>query len=291
MTLDHIRQGLGSVALANISRDIPLSNEVQQRLIEIGILDPPVDGKFGVISHWALNAFLVSQGLNGEGPIDNVVAQALIDANAPPLRTETGLAERLVTAMQDKGHHVSRHPGCINIVYVEGMSPDGTVNANRPNEFNDSRFVLRVEPNGEIVLAGKWDGTTEPGRAFTIAPENPAGAARIAFGQYKAWTVGTHKPASPSGHEALVQTHKIPVHRDLNKDFKRAGDKLDEGLFGINQHHGFDFSPTDIRTASAGCLVGRTKAGHQQFMKLVKSDPRFTISRGYLFMTAILETT
>lgn len=290
MTLDQIRQGRPPVALANISRDAELAKELQQRLIDIGILDPPVDGQFGVISHWALDAFLASRRLNSQGPIDRLTAEALLDADPPPLNVESGLAERLVSAMQDQKHHITRHPGCVNIVYVEGMSPDGTLNANRPNEFNDSRFVLRIADDGQITIAGQWDGTTEPGRAFTNAPENPLGAARIKFGQYKAWTVGTHKPNTPSAHEALVQTKSVSVHRDLNKDFKRDGDLVDTGLFGINQHHGFDFSPLDIRTASAGCLVGRTKPGHVQFMKLVKSDPRFTISRGYLFMTAVLDS-
>ena len=45
---------------------------------------------------------------------------------------------------------------------------------------------------------------------------------------------------------------------------------------------------SDVRNASAGCLVGRTKAGHREFMAVVKEDARFQVSRGYRFMTAVL---
>jgi hypothetical protein len=92
----------------------------------------------------------------------------------------------------------------------------------------------------------------------------------------------------PSAHEALVQTFPVQVHRDLNKDFERIGDEIFEGLFGINQHWGFDMPKTNIGTASAGCLVGRTKAGHRAFMQICKSDPRFVASSGYRFSTTVL---
>lgn len=85
------------------------------------------------------------------------------------------------------------------------MYPDGTPNGNKPNEFNDSRLLIRIDENGAPLIAGAWDGTTEPGRYWTEHPENPKGAARIAFGQYKSRVVGTHHPGKPSAHEALVQ--------------------------------------------------------------------------------------
>jgi hypothetical protein len=92
----------------------------------------------------------------------------------------------------------------------------------------------------------------------------------------------------PSAHEALVQTLPIKVHRDLGEDFERTGDATFVGLFGINQHWGFDLPKTDIRSASAGCLVGRTKKDHRDFMALLKADPRYEASRGYRFMAAVI---
>lgn len=55
---------------------------------------------------------------------------------------------------------------------------------------------------------------------------NRLGAARIAFGQYKSWQVGIHNADSPTAHAALKQVGELTVHRDLNKDGKRTGDRV-----------------------------------------------------------------
>jgi hypothetical protein len=92
-------------------------------------------------------------------------------------------------------------------------------------------------------------------------------------------------------HEALVQRGKITVCRDLNKDMIRTGDARDSGdNFGINQHgpSGTDEAPDNVGKFSAGCLVGKSMAGHRAFMAIVKADPRFVADPEYLFRTAIL---
>jgi len=132
------------------------------------------------------------------------------------------------------------------------------------------------------------EGTTEPGIFWTMNPMNPRGAARIAFGQSKAWAVGIHLRGKASAHEALVQVAEVTVHRDLNKDFKRLNDRVETGLFGINQHWGYDAPKDDLGNTSAGCLVGRTKKGHREFMAMLKSDPRFLASPSYKFVAAVL---
>ena len=121
-----------------------------------------------------------------------------------------------------------------------------------------------------------------------MKPMNINGAARIAFGQYKSWVVGTHLKGRASAHEALVQVGEVTVHRDLNKDFMRTNDKTDTGLFGINQHWGYDAPKDNLGSTSAGCLVGRTKKGHREFMATLKADPRFVASPAYRFMAAVL---
>ena len=85
-----------------------------------------------------------------------------------------------------------------------------------------------------------------------------------------------------------MQTAPIIVYRNLNKDFQRPGDQPFSGLFGVNQHCGYDMKKSDIGKASAGCLVGRTRAGHAEFMKLCKADPRYLANHSYRFMTAVL---
>ena len=76
-------------------------------------------------------------------------------------------------------------------------------------------------------------------------------------------------------HESLTQAADVSVFRDFDKDRKRTGDKVDTGSFGLNQHHGSDASRTSIGKTSAGCLVGRTVKEHEEFMEIVKQDPRY----------------
>ena len=55
------------------------------------------------------------------------------------------LAHLVVAAMERKGYQVDRGPGEVNIVYVEGMNPDGTANADEANKWNDLRLLIRFE--------------------------------------------------------------------------------------------------------------------------------------------------
>lgn len=197
---------------------------------------------------------------------------------------EDSLAWKIVRAMERKGYVIERGVGEVNIVYIEGMAPNGSPNDNRPNWFNDLRCVVTLEA-GQPIIRGQWEATTEPGSKYTKQPINPGGAARIEFGQYKSWQVGVHR----GDHEALVQTGgKVTVCRDLNKDYERIGDKRETDYFGINQHWGYDLPVSDIGPSSAGCLVGRTKAGHREFMSIIKKDPRYLANKGYVFRTTIL---
>ena len=194
------------------------------------------------------------------------------------------LAGRIIHAMRKHRYKVDDGEGEVNIVYIEGANEDGSPNDDAPNSFNDRRIVIVFE-GGSPKIIGNWEATTEPGRRFTVSPINAKGAARIAFGQYTAWQVGMHR----NNHEALVQTGaEVPVCRDLNKDYQREGDKVDVGWFGINQHWGYDNPEDDIKTASAGCLVGRTTKGHQQFMKIVKRDPRYLANRRFIFTSTVM---
>ena len=292
MTIQEIAAGAKAVSLLQLGGDPALTRDVQTRLGEFGLLDPPADGNFGPVSMWALGQFLRRVDLANSTELDAEVAKALVTADPMklfPVKNTASLAGRIVKAMREQGHWLNRHPQCVNIVYVEGMNLDGSKNDNAPNEFNDLRLLLRINRSGNPIIADAWEGTTEPGRFFTVGPQaNKDGAARIAFGQYKSWSVGVHRAGSPSAHEALVQVAPIDIFRDLNEDFQRTGDKRFTGIFQINQHWGFDLPKTDIRNASAGCLVGRTKAGHRSFLLQCKSDPRFVANQGYRFMTAVL---
>jgi hypothetical protein len=280
-----------ALPLAAFTSDVELVRDVQERLLIFGLLDPPVDGKFGSVTHWALREFSKSVSLVFENELTKDVAKALLDADEEelfPLKPGSNFAGEIVKAMQRRGYWIARHRGCFNVVYIEGMNADGTPNENTPNKFNDLRILIQLSTAGVPKIVKLWEATTEPGKYWTDHPMNPEGAARIAFGQYKSWAVGTHHAGSPAAHEALVQVENISIYRDLNKDYKRDGDTRYTGIFAINQHWGYDMPKDDLRTSSAGCLVGRTKAGHREFMSLVKSDSRYVVNNSYRFMTAVM---
>ncbi len=293
MKLADLAAGAKAVAVVFIGDDAELAREVQQRLADVGLVDPPPDGVFGPVSHWGIGELLRKLRLERRTWLDADLAQRLLDPQLSqlfPLKVTATLAGRIVAAMQRKGYWICRHPDCINIVYVEGMDPDGTPNIDAPNVFNDARFVLRVRPGGIPEIIGAWDATTEPGAYYTAREHwlDPHGPARIAFGQYKAWTVGTHMRGKPQAHEALVQVAPLVVHRDFNQDFERTGDTQFTNAIGINQHWGFDQNRENVAAASAGCLVGRTRAGHREFMQMVKADPRYQVNHGYRFLTTVV---
>jgi hypothetical protein len=196
------------------------------------------------------------------------------------------LVDKIVAYMKMKGYQIYTVNGKVNIVYIEGMNPDGSLNDDTPNWFNDVRIVFEYRGDKPEIL-GIWEATTEPGYFYTQNPMNPDGCARIQFGQYHAWQVGYHGVADP--HEALVQYDNVTLCRDLNQDYSRIGDKLYTGYdFGINQHWGGDSPVDSIGRWSAGCLVGRTRDGHRAFMKIVKQDRDYVKNKNYVFSTTII---
>ncbi|MEP7353645.1 MAG: peptidoglycan-binding domain-containing protein [Acidobacteriota bacterium] len=286
------------VSFSMLPADRELVQDLQVELARVGLLDPPADGDFGPVSLLALRTFLaaVRNSLPIGEPVVSItpqIAKLLMEADPTklfPVAANSGLAGRIWRTMEARGYWLNRAPGWTNLIYIEGMNPDGRPNANTPNQFNDVRLVLSHR-SGVPVMLGRWDATTEPGTYYTQHPLNPEGAARIQFGQYKAWCVGMHDLGRPGAHEALVQRGTISVCRDGNRDYVRAGDIIDTGnSFGVNQHWGYDMSPNNIGNASAGCLVGRACAGHREFMAIVKQDPRYVASNSYKFITTILSS-
>ena len=211
--------------------------------------------------------------------------QRLLNSSNTQILLANDLASKIVKYMLAKNYVVFTEPKEYNIVYVEGMNEDGSLNNNAPNQFNDRRMVIEVI-NKVPKIVNHWQATTEPGSYYTFQPLNPQGVARIAFGQYKAWSVGIHGTAEPQ--EALIQVAPVTVYRDFNQDFKRTGDKLDTGLFAIDQHWGYDAPVNDIKNASGGNLVGRTRKGHREFMAIIKQDRRYVANPNYVFYTTII---
>lgn len=297
-----------------IAEDKELSGHIQEILIWLKLLEPPVDGLFGSKTTKAFVNFqdITTKGSNWlkslndqeqkefkaeKGFLGFWTAKALIETKPEDIERlikivntdANDLAARIIKYMQKSNYTVSTGKDNYNIVYVEGINTDGSLNDDAKNQFNDVRIVIEI-PDSVPKIKGIWEGTTEPGTYYTNNPISEEarrkGAARIAFGQYKSWQVGTHGNAEP--HEALVQAKEVSVYRDKNRDMKRPGDFLDTGLFGINQHWGYDYTRTDISLASAGCLVGRTRQGHREFMRIIKEDNRYQDNSKYIFYSTII---
>lgn len=287
-----------------IAADPDLTLQIQVRLITLGLLAPPADKKFGPISAAALKRFQQLMQCGEADFLGQVTAKKLIEAKKedlpkPPLDLSlNNLPARIIKYMQAKNYFFSTGEREYNIVYIEGMNADGAVNSDRPNEFNDRRIVIEFI-NGVPKIVGNWEATTEPGYHYTYNTLSPRGAARIKFGQYKAWRLGIHGTSDP--HRALVQVAPISVHRDFNQDFSRAGDFVETGIFAVNQHWGYDFPRNDVNMASAGCLVGRTRQGHKEFLEILEQDRRYLATpygpaifpgdpaeRTYVFTTTII---
>lgn len=215
----------------------------------------------------------------------SAVSTPIASISAPAFASvkSTAIADRIIAYMQSKNYATFTNRGEVNIVYIEGAEADGTPNSDLLNVWNDRRIVILFESDRPTIALNVL-ATTEPGRYYTENPMNPLGAARIQLNQFKSWQMGWHKP----NHEALRQVAPIVVHRDFNKDGFRTNDRLDAGIFHMNQHHGGNSPLNDIGLYSAGCLVGRLVKEHSTFLSLCKRDPRYRQNNGFIFSTAVL---
>lgn len=274
----HVNYKRGGVmaTIQEIAANKQLAIQAQQLLINLKLLSGVADGKIGPQSIGAIAELLYITK-------SSEITPELLQLKALPQPeldlSKNDFAAKIAKYMLSQGYWIDATN--LNIIYVEGIDPNGTPNADKMNEWNDLRSLLKIE-NKIPKIVDHWKATTEPGWKYTNTPLNPDGAFRIAFGQYKAWRVGRHKT-----HEALVQCGEIVGYRDKNKDGFRTGDRLVRGSsWGVNQHNGYNLSYVD--GASAGCLVGRSIEGHEEFMKLIKSDTRYQVNLNYVFLTTII---
>jgi hypothetical protein len=215
--------------------------------------------------------------------LDKAPPKPKLQLSSPPLTVPppTDLASKIIGGMLRTGHRVDTNHGECNIIYVEGINPDGTRNDNQPNVFNDLRCVIRFE-NGKPVMAGSWEATTTPGTYWTEHRMNPDGAFLIALGQQTCWTMGWYHD-----NEALVQSAPITGTRDDEEDYKREGAPVC-GNFGVHHHGGYNYPHDDLGRSSAGCQVGRTVKGHAEFIAILKTDPRYLKNHEFVWTSTVL---
>lgn len=297
----------------NLPENKAAAMELQTRLTRLGILDPAFKGDKttpfgpdsqpdGVIGTMTRNAIFEFCQLAKLPYSDRLLTVELVErlVKAEPGsflpvgfdnrlldKQSTRLARRILRCMRDKGYWIARSPNAYNIVYIEGVDANGKENADTFDQWNDRRIVIRIQPGGKPEIVINEQATTEPGKFYTVNPVNPQGAARIAFGQYKAWVDGLHQGKQP----ALVQRGEVRVHRDLDQNGKRSKtDPIDIGdWFGINQHSTDpNFTPQLVGKYSAGCLVGQNYSAHLKFLATVRKDFRYRLNKSYAFVTTVL---
>lgn len=206
--------------------------------------------------------------------------------------TQEQASGAIVAYMTQKKYIVDTTAGQLNIVYLEGLNPDFTLNPDAADGWNDLSLILNHNQDGQPVIVYSATCTTEPGRAATFDADarKVGGVARIAFGQYAAWRMGFHKAARLlDTHPALVQCAPLPVHRDRNFDGKRTGDPMGWAS-GLNQHGtSANYAGGPVSKWSAGCLVRQWWPDHLKFIELLKTDPRYISNKRFVFSSTIID--
>lgn len=167
MDIYEFHKSKKSYSIAQIAADQQLTTDIQKVLIWLKLLDPPFDGKFGLITTEAFQEFQKRMDCPNAGVLDQETTKKLIETDPtelPPPRLRPGddLGGRIIKYMMIKNYHISTKSDEFNIVYVEGMNADGTENTDAPNQFNDRRMVIQIV-DGIPKIAGNWEATTEPG--------------------------------------------------------------------------------------------------------------------------------
>lgn len=148
----------------------------------------------------------------------------------------------------------------------------GVRSSNRKVDNWDDFFILCWQENGKNMIWVNDQFTTDPGIYYMQQKLlNPAGCGIIARGQYKGlWKIGLH---GANRYEAFVQTGgKVKLYRDRNKDNIMDFDpkSIQEGFFGVNQHHGYDSS--SVKNNSAACQVHRYKKDLAYVLSIAKKN-------------------
>lgn len=148
----------------------------------------------------------------------------------------------------------------------------GIRSKNRQVDNWDDFFVLCWQEGKKNMIWVNDQFTTDPGIYYMQHKLlNPKGCAAMVPGQYRGlWKIGKH---GKNQYEAFVQTGgKVKVYRDRDKDnILECDDKsIDQGFFGINQHHGYDSGK--VGQNSAGCQVHRYKKDLAYVLSMAKKN-------------------
>ena len=169
----------------------------------------------------------------------------------------------ILERVQNEGYAVFTK-GTYNLNITGIRSPERVANA-----FDD-RLCLTYRNSDNIWVTETYEITTDPGSPYLLKPINSYGCAVLKAGQYRgAYSIGMHR----GKYKALVQTGKVKVYRDDNRDNILNLDPatVQEGYFGINIHKRDGESDT-VNGASAGCQVFRYEEEFNRFMDVCNTQ-------------------
>ena len=169
----------------------------------------------------------------------------------------------ILQAVQSKGHKVFTD-GDYNLNITGIRSPERVANA-----FDD-RLCVTYKLN-DMWVTETFEITTDPGSPYLLKPlANTSGTAILAPGQWRGcYSIGKHR----GQYLALVQTGKVKVYRDNNRDnvLDMDPETIQDGYFGINIHKRSGESDT-VNGASAGCQVFRYEHEFNRLMHLAQKQ-------------------
>lgn len=160
-----------------------------------------------------------------------------------------------MTISYDNIKDIIKHKGYTFFEGEYNINRVGIRTLNRSVNNYDDIFCLLYQHNGDNYIWVDKEFTTDPG-IYYLQKEllSPKGCGILAEGQYRGMhEIGLHR----GKYEAFVQVKPCKVFRDRNKDNYLDFDlkTIETGLFGVNQHHGYETQFVDNN--SAACQVHR----------------------------------
>lgn len=275
---------------------------LQERLTKLGFYNAGITGNFGPKTEASVKALQENKGFPVDGIVgmvtwatissDDTAPKAVVtEANTTPQPT-IDVQEISNPANIEKSEKVTgvitlqRIKNTIQSLGYKWFEDQPNIiglrsNLDLPDIFNDFMFLIYKDENGTEIMK-TYQTTTDPGVYWLNNPMNINGTAVLKPGQYiKSHSVGFHQ--NKKDHRALVQTGKLSVYRDKDKDnLAEATEFVDTGMFGVNVHGANKgIKTTKISRWSAGCTVFQDWSQKEEFIDIVEkykdvNDNKFT---------------
>lgn len=172
------------------------------------------------------------------------------------MQEQTHYLNQLVADMDRRGWIVERHPGWLNVVYLENTGPDFVPRTGAA--FPDLRVVFTFDYDGRVVLCH--------------ASQVLAHESRVVHGQYEAWSLYFHQSARYFRlHPALLQKKVI---------------ELQDGR--VIQHSANQIGAGGVGRLYPGCTRTETWPQHLDWIAALERDPRRVADKYHLYLLTFM---